>query len=65
MLPIIEGGGREINMKSFFCHVLKFLTLFVGIAASGILLVPAGALVILVSFIWKTTDKLVARLEVK
>lgn len=52
-------------MKSFFRHVLKFLTLFVGIAASGILLVPAGTLVILISFIWKTTDKLVARLEVK
>ena len=52
-------------MKAFFRHLLKFLTLFAGIAASGILLVPAGALVILVSFIWKTTDKLVARLEVK
>lgn len=64
MLPA-EGGGMEINMKLFFCHVLKFLTLFVGIATSGILLVPAGALVVLVSFIWKTTDKLVARLEVK
>ena len=52
-------------MKSFFRHVLKFLTLFVGIAASGILLVPAGTLVMLISFIWKATDKLVARLEVK
>ena len=52
-------------MKLFFRHILKFLTLFVGIAASGILLVPAGALVILISFIWKTTDELVARLEVK
>ena len=55
----------EIIMKSFFRHVFKFLTLFVGIAVSGILLVPAGALVILVSFIWKTTDNLVSRLEVK
>ena len=52
-------------MKSFFRHVLKFVTLIVGIATSGILLVPAGALVLLVSFIWKTTDKLVSRLEVK
>ena len=52
-------------MKPFFRHIFKFLTLFVGIAASGILLVPAGALVILISFIWKTTDKLVARLEAK
>ena len=52
-------------MKLFCRHVLKFVTLIVGIAASGILLVPAGALVMLVSFIWKTTDKLVARLEVK
>lgn len=52
-------------MKSFFRHVLKFIALFVGIVASGILLVPAGALVILISFIWKATDKLVSRLEVK
>ena len=52
-------------MKSFFRHVLKFVTLIVGIAASGILLVPAGALVMLVSFIWKTTDNLVALLDVK
>lgn len=52
-------------MKSFFRHALKFFTLFIGITASGILLVPAGALVMLISFIWKTTDKLVARLEVK
>lgn len=52
-------------MKSFFRHVLKFVTLIMGIAASGILLVPAGVLVMLVSFIWKATDNLVARLDVK
>lgn len=55
----------EISMKSFFRHVLKFVTLFIGIVTSGILLVPAGALVVLISLVWKTTDKLVTRLEAK
>ena len=52
-------------MKSFFRVVLKFVTLFIGIATAGILLVPAGMLVVLISLIWKTTDKLVTRLEAK
>ena len=57
--------GMEVGMKSFFCLIFKFVTLFIGIAASGILLVPAGALVMMISLIWKTTDKLVSRLEMK
>ena len=64
-MPPAEGGGMEISMKSFFRHVLKFVTLFIGIVTSGILLVPAGALVVLISLVWKTTDKLVTRLEAK
>ena len=55
----------EDNMKSFFRLVLKFVTLFIGIVMSGIVLVPAGALVMMVSLIWKTTDKLVCQLERK
>lgn len=52
-------------MKSFFRAVLKFVTLFAGIVLSGILMVPAGVLVMLISFIWRITDKLVSRLDVK
>ena len=52
-------------MKTVFRLVLKFMTLFVGIALSGILMVPAGALVMLISFIWRITDKLVSRLDAK
>lgn len=52
-------------MKAFFRHVLKYLTLFAGIALSGILMVPAGALVMLISFIWRITDKLVSQLDAK
>ena len=52
-------------MKSFLRLVLKFLTLFLGIVTTGILMVPAGALVMLISFIWRITDKLVSRLDAK
>ena len=52
-------------MKAFFRAVLKFVTLFVGISLSGILIMPAGALVMLISVIWRITDKLVSRLDAK
>ena len=50
-------------MKEFLLQGSKFLTLCVGGALIGILMVPAGALVVLISAIWKTTDKALSCLE--
>ena len=50
-------------MKEFLIQGFRFLTLCVGGALIGILMVPAGALVMLISAIWKITDKVLSRLE--
>ena len=52
-----------IHMKAFLLQGFKFLTLCVGGALIGILLVPAGALVMLISAVWKVTDKVLSCLE--
>lgn len=52
-------------MKTLLYYVLKFSTLFVGIVTTGVLMIPTGALVVLISVIWKTTDKLVTCLEIR
>ena len=58
-----QSGIREAFMKEFLLQGSKFLTLCVGGALIGILMVPAGALVVLISAIWKTTDKTLSCLE--
>ena len=50
-------------MKEFLHQGFRFLTLCLGGALIGILMVPAGALVMLISAIWKITDKVLSRLE--
>lgn len=60
---MLQRDIREIFMKEFLLQGFKFLTLCVGGALIGILMVPAGALVVLISAIWKTTDKALSCLE--
>lgn len=50
-------------MKMFVLRILKLLTLCVGVAVMGVLIVPAGALVMMISTVWKTTDKVISRLD--
>lgn len=52
-------------MKSFLFTVLKFFTFCTGAAVTGILMIPAGILVFLISVIWNATDKLMSKLDKK
>ena len=58
-----QSGVMEAFMKDFLLQGFKFLTLCVGGALIGILMVPAGVLVMLISAIWKVTDKALSCLE--
>lgn len=58
-----QGGFTEAFMKEFILQGFRFLTLCVGGALIGMLMVPAGTLVVLISAIWKTTDKALSCLE--
>lgn len=51
-------------MKKFIKQVLMYLSLGIGVAVIGLLLIPAGVLVLLVSIVWRTTDKLVRLLSI-
>lgn len=46
-------------------RILKFLTLIAGASLVGILMLPTGALVMLISGVWKIADKMVGWLEDK
>lgn len=51
------------KMKTHIKNVLKVFTLGIGATVMGILLLPAGFLVMLVSVVWRTVDKMICRLE--
>ena len=51
-------------MKKFMKQVLMYLSLGIGVAVIGVLLIPAGVLVLLVSIVWRATDKLVRLLSI-
>lgn len=51
-------------MKKFIKQVLMYLSLGIGVAVIGVLLIPAGVLVLLVSIVWRATDKLVRLLSI-
>lgn len=51
-------------MKKLVKRVLIYLSLGIGVSVVGLLLIPAGVLVVLVSLVWRTTDKLVRMLSI-
>lgn len=51
-------------MKKFIKQVLMYLSLGIGVAVIGVLLIPAGVLVLLVSIVWRATDRLVRLLSI-
>ena len=52
-------------MKKQINQILMYLTLGIGVAIIGLLLIPTGVLVILVSTVWRSIDRLVRFLEGK
>ena len=52
-------------MKKLISQVFIYLILGIGMAIIGLLLVPTGALVILVSMVWRVIDRLVRFLKGK
>lgn len=52
-------------MKKFINQVLRYFLLGGGITVIGLLLIPTGALTVLMSVIWRTTDRLLRFLEAK
>lgn len=51
-------------MKKFIKQILMYLSLGIGVAVIGVLLIPAGVLVLLVSIVWRATDRLVRLLSI-
>lgn len=52
-------------MKNYIKQILMYLSLGIGVGVMGLLLIPIGALVMLVSIVWKTTNGVVRMLESK
>lgn len=51
-------------MKKIIKQVLMYLSLGIGVSVIGVLLIPAGVLVLLVSIVWRATDRLVRLLSI-
>lgn len=52
-------------MKKLIRQIMIYLSLGIGVGIMGLLLIPTGALVMLVSMVWKTTNGVVHMLESK
>lgn len=52
-------------MKKIIRQIIIYLSLGIGVGIMGLLLIPTGALVMLVSGVWKTTNEVVHMLELK
>lgn len=50
-------------MKVFVRQIFKFTTLGIGAVLTVILLIPTGALLMLLSVIWKVMDRMIRLLE--
>ena len=46
-------------MQKRFCWVFEYMILGIGMSIIGLLLIPAGVLVMLVTVVWRVTDRLV------
>ena len=50
-------------MKKRFCRIFEYMILGIGMLFIGLLLIPAGVLVMLVTVVWRATDSLIRFLE--
>lgn len=50
-------------MQKRFCRIVEYMILGIGMSFIGLLLIPAGVLVMLVTVVWRVTDSLVRFLE--
>ena len=65
-MDMVKKTGRlERKMKKFISQVFVYLILGIGMPIIGLLLVPAGALMILASIVLRGIDRLIRFLEEK
>ena len=50
-------------MQKRFCRIFEYMILGIGMLFIGLLLIPVGVLVMLVTVVWRATDKLIRFLE--
>lgn len=62
---MIDAAAEQKNRKRLIYKGLSRFTTWIGLAIGGLLAIPAGMLVLLISGIWTVTDRLSAFFERK
>lgn len=50
-------------MRNYIRQVLMYFSMGIGMAIIGLLLIPAGVLVMFISIVWRITDRVVRLLD--